>query len=227
MFERRQFGTSRRRVIFFVCGYQTKINMYRPVYWVMRRLGYRVYAYVLDPKTVTTSHITGYVKQIKAVQRDIAGVLKSLPADMPAYVMGNSLGSESALYALKHTPQLRAAALVTTRGSIAEFIWNTPAGKVYKTVYEENNYTFAQLSRELAPAEPTKDIELLGDRPVCVYYSTPDVIIPASNTELLIEALDAARSNYRVKHYAWGGHFASTFKGLGAFWRWHRFFRQA
>lgn len=227
MFERRQFGNSRRRVIFFIGGYQTEIGMYRVLYWIMRALGYRVYAYVLEPKTVVASHIIGYVKQIQAVQKDIAKTLAGLPEGIDAYVMGNSLGSESALYALKHTPQVKAAALVTGRGSIAEFIWNTKAGSTFKSPYVKSGYDFTQISQELDPVEPIKDLKLIGDRPVHISYSQTDKVIPASNTELLLKALDSAGITYQVKRYRRGGHLATTIKGLGAFWRWHRFFQQS
>lgn len=225
MFERRQFGTSRRRVLFFVGGYRTSIAVYKPLYWIARLLGYRVYAYVLDAQTVISSNIMAYVGQIEAIQQDIAKTLKSLPDEIPAYVMGNSLGSESALYALKYTPELRAAALITARGSIAEFIWKTSAGKVFKPTYVENNYDFTQISQELSPAEPTKDLHLIGDRPVYVYYSSVDKVIPESNTQLLVKKFKEEHITYKIKRYSRGGHFATTVKGLGAFWRWHDFFQ--
>lgn len=223
MFERRQFGKSKRRVLFFIGGYRTKIGMYTPFYWLAQLLGYRVYAYVLDSQTVVSSNIMNYVGQIEAVQQDIAKTLKSLPQEIPAYVMGNSLGSESALYALKHTPQLRAAALITVRGSIARFIWKSEAGKSFKPAYINNKYDFTKISQELSPAEPIKDMELIGDRPVYVVYSKADKVIPESNTQLLLDALD----NPKVRMYKHLGHFAAAFVGMGAFWRWHAFFRDA
>lgn len=220
MFERRQFGSSRRRVIFFIGGYRTSIGTYLPAYWLMRLLGYRVYAYVLDSQTVVSSNIMAYVGQIEAIQQDIAATLKTLPEDMPAFTMGNSLGSESALYALKHTPQLRAAALVTVRGSIARFIWKSPAGKSFKPAYVNNNYDFTRLSQELSPVEPLKDMGLLDGRPVYLIYSQKDTVIPPTNTELLITALPGMK----VHRYNVGNHTATTIKGIGAFWRWHCFF---
>lgn len=227
MFERRQFGNSQRRVLFFIGGYRTSIKMYAPAYWLMRLLGYRVYAYVLDSQTVVSSNIMAYVGQIEAVQRDIAQTLQQLPHGIPAYTMGNSLGSESALYALKHTPQLRAAALVTVRGSIARFIWKSSAGRSFKPAYEHNGYDYTQLSQELSPAEPIKDLELIGSRPVYVWYSQADKIIPSSNTRLLLQALTKTGVQLRVRNYKHLGHFMSAFASIGAFWRWHRFFRQS
>lgn len=221
MFERRQFGSRQQRIIFFIGGYRTKIEMYRPLYWMMRLLGYRVYAYVLDPTIVVASQITKYVDQIKAVQRDIAGIVDELPQDTECYVMGNSLGSESALYALKHTPRIEAAVLVTGRGSITEFIWNTNEGSGFKAPYVKNGYDFAQLSKELKPAEPLTDLKLIGNRPVYLCYSTKDQVIPSKNTEVLVKALPAIK----VRKYGHGSHLAATIKGLGAFWRWHKLFR--
>lgn len=222
MFERRQFGNGRRRVIFFIGGYKTEIGMYRPLYWVMRRLGYRVYAYVLDPKVVVASDITAYVNQIKAVQKDIAQTMSEL-GDADYYVMGNSLGSESALYALKHTPQIKSAFLVTARGSISQFIWKTKEGSSFKPAYVKNGYDFTQISQELNPAEPLNDLSLIGERPVCLIYSAKDTVIPPANTELLIKALP----KMRVHRYRHGSHAAATIKGLAAFWRWHHFFLQS
>lgn len=222
MFERRQFGTSQRRVIFFVGGYKTRISTYRPLYWVMQLLGYRVYAYVLDPKTVVASHITAYVNQVKAVQQDVASLLNELPNDCRVYVMGNSLGSETALYALKHTQQIRAAFLVTARGSIAEFIWHSPAGSAFKPPYVKNGYSFEQLSAEVQPVEPLRDINLIGDRPIYLLYSARDTIIPASNTQQLTSLSAVITHRYR-----YGDHLLTTVRGLAAFWRWHRFFKQS
>jgi pimeloyl-ACP methyl ester carboxylesterase len=219
VFERRQFGKDRHRVIFFIGGYKTEIGMYRPLYWLMRRLGYQIYAYVLDPKTVVASDITSYVKQIESVQQDIVSVIDEL-GEAEYYVMGNSLGSESALYALKHTPQIKSAFLVTARGSIAEFIWKSREGRSFKPAYEKNGYDFTQISQELSPAEPLSDLKLISDRPVYLVYSQRDNVIPPANTELLIEAL----SHMQVKRYRYGGHLVATLKGLAAFWRWHRFF---
>lgn len=223
MFERRQFGASRRRALFFIGGYRTSISTYRPFYWLARLLGYRVYAYVLDAERVVSAHITGYVDQVKAVTQDIEVTISSLPSDMELFVMGNSLGSESALYALKHIARLRAAVLVTARGSIAEFIWNTKEGSAFKPVYEQNGYDFEQLAKELRPIEPLQVLDKTVSRPIYLIYAADDTVIPPANTELLIGGV----KYFKIKRYRRGNHGGATIMGLAAFWRWHYFFKRA
>lgn len=223
MFERRQFGTSPRRALFFIGGYKTSISTYRPFYWLARLLGYRVYAYVLDAERVVSAHITGYADQVKAVTQDIEVTISSLPSDMELFVMGNSLGSESALYALKHIARLRAAILVTARGSIAEFIWNTQEGSAFKPVYEKNGYDFEQLAEELRPIEPLQELDQTTGRPIYLIYAADDTVIPPANTKLLIGKVP----NLRTKLYRRGNHGGATVMGLAALWRWHYFFKWA
>lgn len=225
MFDKQQFGSSRQKVIFFIGGYRTRIATYAPLYWIMNLLGYQIYAYVLDSKMVVASNIKTYVGQVQAVQQDIAATLSKLPKNAKAYTMGNSLGSESALYALKHTPQLKAAVLVTARGSIARYIWRTTAGQRFKPAYEDT-YDFTRLAREVESVEPLNELDRIGTRPVYMYYSDADKVIPVANTKLLIKGLQNADIHLKIRHYRHIGHFVAAFAGLGAFWRWHRFFNK-
>lgn len=221
LFDRRTYGKRSHRVIVFIGGYKTNHAVYIPLYAMMRLLGYRVIAYTLDPSTVDADHISAYANQMKSVYDDVVSLIAGLPQDAKIYTMGNSLGSESALYLLKNIPAVRATYLVTGRGSIAEYIWNSPQGREYKPKYLKNGYSYESFVKELQSIEPRNDVNKIGDRSVFLAYALHDTIIPVSNTQLLIDALPGLHT-YQYKR---GNHLAAAVKGLGAFWRWHQFYK--
>jgi pimeloyl-ACP methyl ester carboxylesterase len=227
LYHRRQFGKSNKRVIFFFCGWMTKYWIYLPLFPIMVACGYRVYVYELDPKHVASSKTSGYVDQLKALKKDVAHILAGLPNSIKAFTFGNSLGSESAFYIMKQLPQISGTVLNTVRGSTVDFLWDLPYGLPFKKSYLKMGYEKARLAKELLPVEVTTDLELVNNRPVLVYYSSADMVIPASNTEILLHAMQEKSLSYKVYKGRHLNHFGISTLNHAMFWRWLAFLRAA
>lgn len=226
-YNRRQFGSTNKRVIFFFCGWMTKYWVYFPLFPIMVACGYRVYVYELNHKHILASDNNKYVEQVKAVKDDVAKVLSKLPESIQAFTFGNSLGSESALFVLKHTPQIKAAVLNTVRGNIADFLWDLPYGADFKARYLKLGYTKDRLAKELLTVEPTYQLGLVAGRPLLVYYSKSDTVITPENTKILLKELDSKSIRHRVYSGKYLNHFGISTLNHARFWRWLAFLRAA
>jgi predicted esterase len=227
LYTRHVYGWSRRKVVLFVCGWRTSALWYRPVYLMLNLAGYKVYSYEVNALVGASPRITDYVEQVEAIAKDASLAIASQAPEAKIFTIGNSLGSEIALYIMKLQPRVRAAVLNTVRGNIAEFLWTAPSAALFKTGYISQGDYKGSLARKTKNISPHTNLDKLGDRPVLIYYSKPDKIIPRKNTEILISELRRARAKYTVRRNWILGHFGASVKNFVCAWRWLGFMRKA
>lgn len=226
-FVRTTYGWSRRKAVIFVCGWRTSVRWYWPVFRLLNISGYKVYAYEVNTHMASSSNILDYVYQVQAIKDDALALIAAAPPTTHWFTMGNSLGSEIALYIMKSSPQVRATVLNTVRGDTAQFIWTAPSAVLFKAGYVAHGDYKGSLTRKLRPISARYNLDALGDRPVLLYYSRADKVIPRHNTELLIRSMRNAGTNVRIKRNWVLGHFMASAKNFAYFWRWLRFLHRA
>ena len=229
LFKKRTYGKPRRGVIFYFCGWRMPIGVYLPVYWLANIAGYSVHAYSLAEHYVMEADNKGFLEQLRAIVDDVeASVLGFQDQGVTFFAaFGNSIGSELALACTKAVPAISAAVLNTMRGSTSEFLWHSPYGRTWRSLYESQGYSEATLYNELRPVEACENLDKLGKRRVLLYYSKADKTIPPYNTELFVEALAASGVKHRIVRNRYLGHFWASVKNHMRFWIWWRFLRQA
>ncbi len=191
--------------------------------------GYRVHAYSLAEEYIMEADNKGFLNQLRALTEDVEADVLGFHAQGVEFfaTFGNSMGSELALACAKNIPAISAVVLNTIRGSTSDFLWNSPYGQAWKSLYEVQGYTEATLYNDLRPVEATEGLAKLGKRHVLLYYSRADKTIPPNNTELLVKALAAAGIKHRIIQNHYLGHFWASVKNHLYFWVWLGFLRQA
>lgn len=227
LYTRHEYGWSRRKIVLFVCGWRTSSLWYRPVYLLLNIFGYKVYSYEVNALVGASPRIIDYVEQVEAIKVDALAVVAAAGNHTKIVAMGNSLGSEIALYIMKSEPRVGAAVLNTVRGNIADFLWTAPSASLFKTGYVTQGDYKSSLARKTKDISPHTNIDKLGDRPILVYYSRPDKIIPRKNTEQFITELRRAGANYTVRRNWFLGHFGASIKNFAYAWRWLAFIQKA
>ncbi|YCH30110.1 esterase [Erwinia sp. D4-22] len=111
-------------------------------------------------------------------------------------VAGASMGGMTALGAMTRYPQINRVACLMGSGyfmSLSQTLFpplqaSTPAEQ-------------AELTRRLAPLEaydPSRTLSRLADRPLLLWHGEADEVVPAAETQRLVQALAAARLDQRL-----------------------------
>ena len=113
-------------------------------------------------------------------------------------VAGASMGGMTALGAMARYPHLKRVACLMGSGYFMSLSQTLFPPLAASTPAEQ-----AELARRLAPLtayDPSRTLERLADRPLLLWHGEADEVVPAAETQRLVQALTAAQ---RDRHLTW------------------------
>ena len=201
------FGEKSKKVIFLLTGWGGAIFQHSFIAYLLQLNGYRVIVYSYD-KSILSPNIKETLTNCNLVKEDVKKRIKELKKEGVSrfYLFGNSLGSLLSLTIANEIPQDISKIILNLIGAdLAETVWSW--GEVrrlawFKESLVAQEITLSELKQTWKFLSPINNTDNLKGRPILLYNSTRDELIPIEQTQKIAQKLTGITSVKTITNHS-------------------------
>lgn len=205
-----------KAVVFFFAGMGMRLGMYQPFIRFLLRKGYSCVAYDYPIRIMWSGDVKVWRQLFDTViadaQRRLAEYSEQGIKDFITY--GNSMGTLVANKFCRDEPKVSKLVLNLTYGDVAYSIWTYRMMHPAKRKLQRQSIDEAALRQALRYCDPIVTAPGLKDKPVLLYLSRTDKVLPYHQTQRTRQAFEQAGVRLTYVENRWLGHYLGGAKNF-------------
>jgi hypothetical protein len=207
------YGKKSNHVLFLFGGWRFSPILYKPLINSLIKNDIQCILYMPHADLIAVgTQYSEIVNATKLIVQHIKGEIK-LNQNIAYSIFGISFGTLFAMECAKRIGSIKNIILISPFGDFTEHVKLWPSHIYFGRVLVSQKTTSAESAIVLNEVGTVKNLNLLRDKRILLYYAANDSIIHTSATENLIEALMSAQINTTAIKVR-GGHFTGAIKHL-------------